>query len=140
MSDLIVCGTDFSADASSALAWAAAIARRDGGRIDLVHVEPRSTENIQLLAVDAGQFEAARARTAIDHLREASEKTASEHGISVRPVLLRGEPHAEIVKHAQEAEARMIVVGSGGRTAIQRLTFGSVAERTARLAKCPVVV
>jgi universal stress protein A len=140
MSDLIVCGTDFSADASSALAWAAAIAHRDGGRIELVHVEPRYTQNIQLLAVDTGQFEAAKTRTAIDHLREASERVAHEHGISVRPVLLRGEPHEEIVKHAQDTEARMIIVGGGGRTAVQRLTFGSVAERTARLAKCPVVV
>ena len=39
-SELIVCATDFSPEAASALAWAAAFARREGGRIDLVHVLP----------------------------------------------------------------------------------------------------
>ena len=40
--DLIVCATDFSPEAASALEWALGFARREGGRIDLVHVAARA--------------------------------------------------------------------------------------------------
>ena len=36
--------------------------------------------------------------------------------------------------------ASMIVMGSHGRTGLRRLLLGSVAERTLRYAKCPVLI
>lgn len=140
MSKLIVCATDFSPEAGSALAWAAAMASRDGGHVDLVHAAPIPREDHRMLVFDTAQFDAERIREATEELREAARKAASELGVSVRPQLLRGEPHEVILKHAREEEARMVVMGVGKLGTVDRWVLGSVAERTVRAADLPVVL
>jgi len=44
-----------------------------------------------------------------------------------------------IVLYAEEAAADLIVMGTHGRTGVDRLTLGSTAERVLRQAPCPVV-
>jgi nucleotide-binding universal stress UspA family protein len=51
-----------------------------------------------------------------------------------------GDPGHQITDYAQEIGADMILIPSHGRTGIQRLFMGSVAERVIRLAHCPVLV
>jgi nucleotide-binding universal stress UspA family protein len=46
----------------------------------------------------------------------------------------------EIIKAAEAWGADLIVIGSHGRTGVQRVFFGSVAEAVMRHAPCPVVV
>jgi nucleotide-binding universal stress UspA family protein len=140
MNELIVCATDFSPEAETALAWAATMARRDGGHVDLVHVLPPGNEDRRLLVFDTVQFDAEQVRAATDRLREAARRAAAEFGVSIRPQNLRGEFHEGILKHAREEEARMIVMGAGGLGAVDRLVLGSVAERTLRSADRPVVL
>ena len=83
--DLIVCATDFSPEAASALEWAAAFARREGGRIDLVHVLPEPTHNLEQLATDAGTFEAARLHDARERLDQVAAEVALTSGVAVQP-------------------------------------------------------
>ena len=51
-----------------------------------------------------------------------------------------GDPGHEITDYAQEIGADLIVMPSHGRTGLQRLLLGSVAERVLRLAHCTVLV
>ncbi len=51
-----------------------------------------------------------------------------------------GDAGKEIAAYAQREKAGLIVLPSHGRTGIQRLLIGSVAERVVRLAHCPVLV
>ena len=51
-----------------------------------------------------------------------------------------GDPGNQIVDFAERISAELIVIPSHGRTGIERLLLGSVAERVARLAPCPVLV
>lgn len=51
-----------------------------------------------------------------------------------------GDPGNQIVKFAGRVSAELIVIPSQGRTGLERLLLGSVAERVARLAPCPVLV
>jgi nucleotide-binding universal stress UspA family protein len=51
-----------------------------------------------------------------------------------------GDPGQEIADFATKMQADLIVIASHGRTGIKRLLIGSVAERVARLAHCPVLV
>ncbi len=57
-----------------------------------------------------------------------------------KPVVRLGDPGNEIVDYAKQANADLIVIPSHGRTGLEHLLLGSVAERVARLAKCPVLV
>lgn len=51
-----------------------------------------------------------------------------------------GDPGHEIADFAQRENADLIVLSSHGRTGLTRLLIGSVAEKTVRLAHCPVLV
>jgi nucleotide-binding universal stress UspA family protein len=50
-----------------------------------------------------------------------------------------GQPAETIVRVAQERNADLIVMGTHGRTGLQHVLLGSVAEKVVRLAPCPVL-
>jgi nucleotide-binding universal stress UspA family protein len=139
MNQLIVCATDFSPQAESALAWAAAIARRDGGHVDLVHVAPTVSKVERILVFDLLPLTDEQLTSATTRLEKVAQAAAEEFGVSVRPQLLRGVPHEEVLKHARQEDARMIVLGTGMAT-VDRWMLGSVAERAVRSADRPVVL
>jgi nucleotide-binding universal stress UspA family protein len=45
-----------------------------------------------------------------------------------------------LVDHAKKVGASLIVVGTHGRTGIEHVLMGSVAERVVQRAACPVLV
>lgn len=51
----------------------------------------------------------------------------------------RGLAWVEIVRHAKEVSAAMIVLGSHGASGAQAITLGSTASRVALRAPCPVL-
>ena len=50
-----------------------------------------------------------------------------------------GDPAREIVKYATRHGIDLIVLGGHGRSGVSRALLGSVAERVARTAPCPVL-
>ncbi len=60
--------------------------------------------------------------------------------IAVHHVFLEGEPAAEIVRYARDAGIDLIVMGTHGRTGVERLLVGSVAEKVMRDAPCSTLV
>ena len=50
-----------------------------------------------------------------------------------------GQPHAEIIHHANSQNVDLIVIGTHGRGAIEHMLLGSVAEKVVRTAPCPVL-
>lgn len=69
---------------------------------------------------------------------EEIEKLGKEMGVNVSTKLVDGHPAEEILKEAREDD--LIVIGSKGRTALDRLLMGSVAENVVRHAPCPVMI
>ncbi len=59
---------------------------------------------------------------------------------AVRPSLETGVSYDVIVKVAKEGDYDLIIMGTHGRTGVNRVMLGSVAERVLRLAECPVLV
>jgi nucleotide-binding universal stress UspA family protein len=60
--------------------------------------------------------------------------------IAVNHVFLQGDPAAEIINYAAGAGSDLIVMGTHGRTGLERLLLGSVAEKVMREAPCSVLV
>jgi nucleotide-binding universal stress UspA family protein len=69
---------------------------------------------------------------------------AEQENIQVDTLLIKGKPHESIheaiIEYATEKNADIIVMGNRGRTSIQRLLIGSVAERVIGHTSCPVLV
>jgi nucleotide-binding universal stress UspA family protein len=61
-------------------------------------------------------------------------------GLSVETMVRQGDPRTVIVDEANEWGANLIVVGSHGRTGLQRLLLGSVAQAVVAHAPCSVEV
>lgn len=68
------------------------------------------------------------------------ENAGRAANIEVEPVILEGKPAIEIVDFAEKNDIDLIVMGTHGKTGIQRLLIGSVAENVVRHSKKPVLV
>ena len=68
------------------------------------------------------------------------EENAKAAGLKAEYILLKGNPAEKIVDFAEEQEVDMVVVGSLGKSGIERFTIGSVSEKVVRNAKVPVLV
>jgi nucleotide-binding universal stress UspA family protein len=59
---------------------------------------------------------------------------------SVEVAVVEGRAHREILRHAAERHADLIVMGVHGRGAVDLLLFGSTTHHVLRAAPCPVLV
>jgi nucleotide-binding universal stress UspA family protein len=53
--------------------------------------------------------------------------------------VLRGDVANEILRHAEETGIDLIVMGTHGYKGLEKVLFGSVAEKVVKLAPCPVL-
>lgn len=67
-------------------------------------------------------------------------KSAEREGLKASSILVEGQPHDQIVRHAESLGADIIIMGSKGRRGTNRILIGSVAERVIEYAPCPVLV
>jgi len=68
------------------------------------------------------------------------ENQVRNRGVKVEAHHCVGCAFDEIVKIAKQLDADLIIIGSHGRTGLQHLLLGSVAERVVEHARCPVLV
>ena len=54
--------------------------------------------------------------------------------------MVHGVPFQEILDTAKTQQVDLIIMGTQGRTGLQHVLMGSVAEKVVRLAPCPVLV
>ncbi|MSR53241.1 MAG: universal stress protein [Gemmataceae bacterium] len=115
--------TDFSSYSNQAYLHAVALAESHRATLTVVYVaqpEPNSDHDFW--------------RGQLTQIRPANP------AIPVKHVLLEGDPATEIVSYARDAGFDLIVMGTHGRTGIERQLMGSVAEKILREAPCSVLV
>ena len=99
-----------------------------GGTVDYMGDTGISSEQLVALAEQEGK----------QVLSDFSQRLAPKSGALT--FLLRGVPGTEIVKAAREWPADLIVIGSHGRSGMQRALLGSVAEAIMRHVPSPGLV
>ena len=132
----ILIATDFSPDSERALTAALGLAQTFAARLTLVYaVDVRE----EFSEVNATAY--LRAMESVVHRElEARRSRAQEAGIAAEALVVHGAPAQRIVQTADSQQADLIVMGTRGRTGVQRMLIGSVAERVLRAATCPVLV
>jgi nucleotide-binding universal stress UspA family protein len=74
-------------------------------------------------------------------LSQAREQSIKDHpNLQVITILKEGRPADEIVKTAKEDCVDLIVMGSRGLGGVKQLFLGSVSDRVADEAPCPVLI
>jgi nucleotide-binding universal stress UspA family protein len=136
----ILVATDFSDLSAEAIATAVAFARPSGGTVDLVHV---AVETAYILPPPIDVVAAPVDMAAI--IEEIGGKVAAEQqrvraqGVTCESNILVGRADAEIVAHAAQTNADLIVLGTHGRGGLAHALLGSIAEKVVQHAKCPVL-
>jgi nucleotide-binding universal stress UspA family protein len=133
----ILYATDFSRYSDAALPFALSLARKYGSRIFAVHiitVTPfPSTPETQAVRAVAAQ--------AVREAHETMERVQARcKAIPHEALIRKGEIWSELAKIAKEKEIDMIVCGTHGRTGVNKILLGSVAENIYRHAPCPVLM
>ncbi|GGM56697.1 nucleotide-binding universal stress UspA family protein [Halarchaeum rubridurum] len=70
----------------------------------------------------------------------AVAERGDEAGVAVEEVVAEGSPHEVILDTATEEECDAVVMGTHGRSGVERFLLGSVTERVVRHAEIPVMV
>ncbi len=98
------------------------------------------------LTYGADPFNASFERMA-EQLRDKAESDVDDgrrvleaQGFKVKTLTVMGEAAAAILALAERESPDLIVLGSHGRTGIQRFLLGSVSERVVRYAPCSTLV
>jgi nucleotide-binding universal stress UspA family protein len=135
----VLFATDFSEASEAALPYAAAICKRYNCRLHVVHViSPASylvaSEPVGSITIES-MHEAARADAQERMEALAAHLTTVPHHTYVRD----GGVWEVISDMARIREIDLLVVGTHGRTGLEKLVLGSKAEEILRQAHCPVL-
>lgn len=139
--ETILVGVDFSNESRLAVEQAAALARQCGAKLVLLHVGPvpdmplpEMPAEVQPALTEYQRYLKERFDVDHGHLVEMRERIAGKD-TRVSHMLIDGFPDAGICQAAEELDAGLVVVGSHGRTGLELLLLGSVAEKVIRA--CP---
>ena len=139
----ILVATDFSECSAAAFQMAKKLARRFGAKVILLHViNQRVIEHLSdHLRVEADAL--------LPEFRERAQLQLGEFLKRVKPeqlvvdsLVAVGLPFQEIAVVARDLAVDLVVMGGygrGGRGPIEKVFFGSTAEKVVRLLPCPVL-
>jgi len=162
MYDSILYPTDGSAGSEAAAAHVRELASAFDARVHALHVIEAYEGGLGLSgAFDDGESQAMSGRSPtggylsghedspeIDDLEaefteraEALLETSTESfdGLDLTTAVEVGVPHSVILEYADDHDVDLVVMGTHGRTGVERYLLGSVAEKVVRLADQPVV-
>ncbi|MEJ5366604.1 MAG: universal stress protein, partial [Desulfosoma sp.] len=133
----------FPVDFSDVSARIVPVVREMAARFDAsVHVlfVARVFEHLGSIYVPHPSIKTIQAELAEGAQRKLAEFLAQHfHGVSVEGRVVSGDPAEEILKYASSQGIDLIIMGTHGRKGLERIVFGSVAERVVKGAAMPVL-
>ena len=136
----ILCPTDYSATSDNAVRYAVEFARKVGAHVRFLHILSAGT--FPEKTVDASQPASVEPEED-DSLPENFSRllmAEKKKGLDADFRILKGEAPKVIAEQAHSWGADLIIMGSHGRTGLQRLMMGSVAEEVFRSSDIPVLL
>ena len=137
----ILCPTDFSACSKGAIEDAAWLARLTGAEVSVLHVYQNPAQLLPMggyVGPISDMLGDLRKQVSLE--LDALLDPYRKEGPPMGALLVEGIPYKGILDRAEEWGADLIVMGTHGRSGVERALAGSVAERVIRLAPCAVLV
>ncbi len=148
MFERILIATDGSKNGEKAAEVGIELAKRSGGKVIIVYVadiggymssagiippfggvSPDAIDTIEASIKEAGE----KATLQVNELARAS-------GVTSERLIVEGNPPSEILRLAEDHKVDVIVMGSIGKTGLEKFLMGSVAEKVIRNSKLPVLI
>jgi nucleotide-binding universal stress UspA family protein len=134
----IVIATDGSENTQRAIAYGIKFAKFSGATVHALHVIDTSSLSQSWTVGWETMYEILKneGQKAIYKVKEYGEAS----GVDVKEVFLEGYPSSEIIDFAENNDIDLIIMGTLGKTGLDRFLLGSVAENVVRNSKVPVLV
>jgi nucleotide-binding universal stress UspA family protein len=130
--------TDFSDSSAHAFEIAVDLARQHRASLLVLHVVDSLGPESVTYGEAISQLEPEGFRNRLED--ELRQRSPAPGGVPTQYLLAAGEPISEIVRACKDHSCDLIVMGTHGRTGLNRLLMGSATERLIRHAPCPVLV
>lgn len=131
----ILVPVDFSECTEKALFYAVPFARQFDATLTLLHVvEPPYLPASEMgVVVEVESKEDAQKELAVLQARLAGS-------VRCQTMTRKGSAEHEIIDAAKELGSDLIILGTHGRTGVERLLMGSTVEKVVRRAGCPILI
>jgi len=135
----ILCAVDFSEHSPRVAEYAKTLAACTGAKLLCVYVAPSLSQYVGFHVPPSSIESFVGEIVAGADTTMASFMEANFAGLNAIGKVLVGYPAEEILNLAEEEHADLIIMGTHGREGIDRILFGSVAEKIVKSSKCPVL-
>lgn len=135
----ILVPVDFSEHAERAVEMAVSLARSFGATVHLLHCYQIHVGGVSPYGLVIPESLDREVREAAERKLAGWRDKVAAQGVEVRADVTPIFPSEAISAQAREIGADLIVMGTRGLTGLRHVLLGSVAERTLRLAPCPVL-
>jgi nucleotide-binding universal stress UspA family protein len=132
----VLCAVDLKGSEET-LEAAASLAASRRAHLVVAHVVDGLPEDALAGPFDVPEYRRYMEADARVKLHRLVERSGRE--VSVSEIVVTGRPHDEILRLAEEQGAELLVIGSHGPRAFERMFVGSTAARVVREAPCPVL-
>ncbi|UCH66739.1 MAG: universal stress protein [Ignavibacterium sp.] len=143
----LLVAVDFTPYSEEALRFAAELAEKTDAKLIVLHVihDPAEAPGFYAPKGKKKKYLFTMEDAANEMMDEFLQKMRKEYPKltpikKATPLLVVGTPVTRILEIAKKKKAKMIFVGSHGRTGLSHLLVGSKAERVVQLSPIPVVV
>ena len=135
MYDRILLPSDAGDAGGRAVDQAIRLARETGAELHLLFVVEEVPHAPEMVEQSVEKQLRSVGESVLAGIRDRAEGA----GLSVETTVREGVPHVAIVDYADEVGADVIVMGTHGRSGLNRYLLGSVTERVVRTAGVPVL-
>ena len=135
----VLAATDFSPTGEHACSVAASLAKQLGAELHVAHAFDIPLTVVTPYEVTIPDSLIRDSRAAARKKLDATAAGLRSHGLEPKTHLTEVPAAPAIADLARELSADLVVVGTRGHTGLKHVLLGSVAERTLRLAPCPVL-
>jgi len=136
MYDRVLIPTDGSTASEDAIERAIDLAKQYGATLHALYVIDSGAYSSLEVAADAVADEL---RSEGTEAVEAIAERAADAGVAAETAIETGVVHQSIVDYVDREDIDLIVMGTHGRTGVDRFLLGSVAEKVVRTADAPVM-
>jgi nucleotide-binding universal stress UspA family protein len=143
----LLVAVDFTSFSEKALVFASELAEKLKAELVVLHVihDPAEAPGFYAHKGKKKKFLRSMEEAAEEMMEEFLAKMRKDHPDQLPikkavQLLVVGTPVTRILEIAEKEQARMIIIGSHGRTGLSHLLVGSKAERVVQLSSIPVTV
>ncbi len=135
----IVCPIDFSEYSSEIVSYATSITKKFNAELHLFHVIPNLNYFTPYESFLTPENLVAIEKNISTEVNSDFDKIINKIDIPVKKIIRTGVTFLEIIDYVKTEGIDLIVMGTHGRSGIEHVLIGSVAEKVVRKAPCPVL-